>query len=358
MNGAFESTERAAGPLRIASLRGLLGGFGVPAMALVSLVAIIAILLGLQCGGLDKCFGVNAQASVARVNAKLAAEAPTEASVVPVVAASAVDQPVARPVTEVAMTKPALSGTVIKAQRADEMIGATFTALAADDAGWLAGASAATATAEAEVSTDADVTEVATADEVTDSEIYDEGDGAGPQELASTGETAIDAVTTAAIDRTPVEPLQRPKPLEVAAFVEEQVETPPAVKAEAKKKLVAVAKPAPVEEPAPAAKPAPKPKAAAAEPKQAEPKAETKVAVAKQTEPKQVQPARPDPVAGEVLTVAGDGVNVRAGPGKSQEKLFALAGGKKVRVGENRQGWLQVTDEEGRTGWVYKNYLE
>ena len=37
--------------------------------------------------------------------------------------------------------------------------------------------------------------------------------------------------------------------------------------------------------------------------------------------------------------------------------LFGLAGGEKVTVSENRRGWLKVTDDQGRTGWVYKDYL-
>ncbi len=48
---------------------------------------------------------------------------------------------------------------------------------------------------------------------------------------------------------------------------------------------------------------------------------------------------------------------MRSGPGKSNGKVFGLAGGEKVTVGENRRGWLKITDDQGRTGWVYKDYL-
>ncbi|MEO6396274.1 MAG: SH3 domain-containing protein [Devosia sp.] len=70
-------------------------------------------------------------------------------------------------------------------------------------------------------------------------------------------------------------------------------------------------------------------------------------------------PAQPKPSVEPSNTriVAGQGVNVRSGPGKSQSKLFALAGGTKVTIGENRKGWLEITDSKGRTGWVYKDYL-
>ena len=55
--------------------------------------------------------------------------------------------------------------------------------------------------------------------------------------------------------------------------------------------------------------------------------------------------------------MAGAGVNVRSGPGKSNGKVFGLTGGEKVTVGENQRGWLKITDDQGRTGWVYKDYL-
>jgi cytoskeletal protein RodZ len=55
--------------------------------------------------------------------------------------------------------------------------------------------------------------------------------------------------------------------------------------------------------------------------------------------------------------VAGQGVNVRSGPGKSKEKLFALPGGAEVTISSNERGWLKITDAQGRTGWIYKDYL-
>lgn len=55
--------------------------------------------------------------------------------------------------------------------------------------------------------------------------------------------------------------------------------------------------------------------------------------------------------------VAGSGVTVRAGPGKSNKALFSLAGGSDVSVLEDSKGWLKVRDAEGRTGWAYKDYI-
>jgi hypothetical protein len=57
--------------------------------------------------------------------------------------------------------------------------------------------------------------------------------------------------------------------------------------------------------------------------------------------------------------VAGQGVNVRLGPGKSNATLFALKGGAEVTLtGEAKRGWQQIKAADGRTGWVYGDYLK
>jgi uncharacterized protein YgiM (DUF1202 family) len=65
----------------------------------------------------------------------------------------------------------------------------------------------------------------------------------------------------------------------------------------------------------------------------------------------------PKKAKSDTRTVGGQGVNVRSGPGKSKGKLFALAGGEEVTVLDNEKGWLKVKDDQGRTGWIYKDYL-
>lgn len=56
--------------------------------------------------------------------------------------------------------------------------------------------------------------------------------------------------------------------------------------------------------------------------------------------------------------VAGQGVNVRSGPGKSTGVLFALNGGTEVSLtGGSKRGWLELRDARGRTGWAYTDYL-
>ena len=310
MNGAFDKLPLLARLPRWATSRQVLGRFGVPAMAIVGVGAITAILLGLQCGGLDRCFAGKTAAAVAST-APAVTPTPTSTPM------SAVAAPTAE-VIEVAMTKaPEVPEAVVRAQRADDMIGDTFVALASDDEGWLAGAAANAA---------------------ADPETYAEGDGAGPPPV---DETAAEAATAAA-GEAPVQPLQRPAPLDVVAFAEEPVETAASVKAEAERKLAEVSKPEPVAEPEPVAKPE-----SAAEPEPvAEPEPEAKP-----------EPAKAEAATGDARTIAGAGVNVRSGPGKSNGKLFALAGGEKVTVGENQRGWLKITDDQGRTGWIYKSYL-
>lgn len=307
MNGAFDRLQRVARLPRWATSRQVLGRFGVPAMAIVGVGAITAILLGLQCGGLDKCLA--GKPAVAAVASIAPAAEPTAA---PDVAA-----PVAQ-VVEVAMTRaPEVPEAVVRARRADDMIGDTFVALASDDAGWLAGAVASAA----------------------ETQVYDEGDGAGPP---PSDETAVEAATAAAGD-TPGVPLQRPEPLDVAAFAEEPAETAASVKAAAEQQLAEVAKPEPAVESEPAA-----------EPEQgAEPEPAAEPAAKPEPDP---EPAKAV-ASGDTRTIGGSGVNVRSGPGKSNGKLFALAGGEKVTVGENRRGWLKITDDQGRSGWIYKSYL-
>jgi hypothetical protein len=332
MNGAIDTLTQLANSRRRATTRQLLVRVGAPAMAIVGVGAIVAILVGLQCGGLDKCFAGARQATVASVTPAPATPVPPQAepatpqavSAPPAVVATAAPASAApaAPVTEVAMTEtPQVPEGVQRAQRVDQMIGNTFVTLASDDAGWLAGA-AATAAAEASAGAVA------------------EGDGSGPP--AQTGETAAQAADAVATGESPVMPMQRPSPLDVTAFADTPSTTSASVKAEAERKLAEVAR----SQPAPIADSPPEP--ARAEP--AKPEA---------TKPEAAKPeaAAPEAAAGDVRTVVGAGVNVRSGPGKSNARAFGLAGGEKVTVGENQRGWLKITDDQGRTGWVYKDYL-
>jgi len=314
------------GPPRLNFSLSHFGGIAIPAMAVSGLVGIIGVLLGLQCGGLDRCFAGPAPSTAAAVQPAAAAPKPAE--------------PRLTPDTVVAVHKAVADPAVAKAHKTDALIGATFAVIRADDAGWLAGARAAAARDVAEV---------------------EEGDGAGPPRVApdlqvaatpvptpteaNDGETAADAATAVAAVGDAVVPLNRPRPLEVAAFVEDPRTVTPDVRGAAEKKLADVEAAAPEKQPEVVAEPEKKPTKA------------RKVAKA----PEPTTEAAPEPVVvlapGATLTVAGDGVNVRSGPGKSTEKLFALAGGEKVTVSEDNKGWFKITDDEGRVGWVYKTFL-
>ena len=48
---------------------------------------------------------------------------------------------------------------------------------------------------------------------------------------------------------------------------------------------------------------------------------------------------------------------MRAAPGKSGKVLFVLGAGEVVKLGENSKGWIKVTDDQGRSGWVYKTFI-
>jgi SH3-like domain-containing protein len=71
-----------------------------------------------------------------------------------------------------------------------------------------------------------------------------------------------------------------------------------------------------------------------------------------------VKPATAEAKPSHVRKVAGAGVTVREGPGKSHGQLFSLAGGSEVTVLDDNKGWLKITDGKGRTGWAYKDYLK
>jgi len=62
--------------------------------------------------------------------------------------------------------------------------------------------------------------------------------------------------------------------------------------------------------------------------------------------------------ATDLKKVAGSGVTVRSGPGKSNKSLFNLSGGTEVSVLDESKGWLKIKDAQGRTGWAYKSYIK
>ena len=58
-------------------------------------------------------------------------------------------------------------------------------------------------------------------------------------------------------------------------------------------------------------------------------------------------------------SITGKGANVRAAPStKAGKVLFALRAGEIVTIVGNRRGWVQVKDDQGRTGWIYGDALK
>jgi uncharacterized protein YgiM (DUF1202 family) len=55
--------------------------------------------------------------------------------------------------------------------------------------------------------------------------------------------------------------------------------------------------------------------------------------------------------------VGVESLRVRSGPASATDQVFALKGGTAVSLGESRQGWVEITTEDGRTGWVYAKFL-
>lgn len=306
MNGAFDKLKRAKQAAQPNSIRDLLGGFALPAMAGIGTLAVVAVLAGLQCGGLDRCF-VGGEAKLAAV-----AVEPADAAEEPVAEERLTADQV---VTATPATTPAVAEPDARTRQMAALIGGSFDAIRADDDGWLSGAYSPALPPQVE-----------------------EGDGPGPvvaeadpvvpasRTSTASGDEAVAAI--AALEQ-PVKPLERPKPLAVTAFAEEPRSTAPAVKAAAEKQLAAVA--------------------AKVEPAEAEAKVEEKPA----GEPKKVAAVE----SGDTRTVSGSGANVRSGPGKSNKTLFTLAGGEKVKAGEDQRGWIKITDDQNRTGWIYKTYL-
>lgn len=62
-------------------------------------------------------------------------------------------------------------------------------------------------------------------------------------------------------------------------------------------------------------------------------------------------------VMAEMLSVKGDKVNIRSGPGKKYRVRWEYGDGFPLRILKKKGKWLQVKDFEGDSGWVYKNLL-
>ena len=64
------------------------------------------------------------------------------------------------------------------------------------------------------------------------------------------------------------------------------------------------------------------------------------------------------PVHGKMMTINGDKVNLRTGPGKTYSVKWEYGSGFPVKVVEKRGKWIKVKDFEGDTGWVHNSLLQ
>jgi len=65
--------------------------------------------------------------------------------------------------------------------------------------------------------------------------------------------------------------------------------------------------------------------------------------------------AAPAPT-GERVVVTANSLNVRSGPGTSNPAQFSLVSGAIVNVLSRSNGWVQVQDDQGRTGWISEQF--
>lgn len=81
---------------------------------------------------------------------------------------------------------------------------------------------------------------------------------------------------------------------------------------------------------------------------------EVSVAEAAPIEVASVEPAALPQVASDPNTLTAlESVNVRSGPGRTNNRVFVLAAGASVKVSEVSKGWLHITDGKRREGWAY-----
>jgi SH3-like domain-containing protein len=58
-----------------------------------------------------------------------------------------------------------------------------------------------------------------------------------------------------------------------------------------------------------------------------------------------------------LVSVAGENVNIRSGPGTNYSVVWELGEGFPLQVLEKKGDWIKVVDFEGDSGWVYKKLV-
>ncbi|OHB33398.1 MAG: hypothetical protein A2X84_04590 [Desulfuromonadaceae bacterium GWC2_58_13] len=57
----------------------------------------------------------------------------------------------------------------------------------------------------------------------------------------------------------------------------------------------------------------------------------------------------------QTVVVENDGVNVRQAPEKDAPVTFKAMRGEAFKVLDQSEDWLQIGDQQGRTGWIWKS---
>ena len=65
----------------------------------------------------------------------------------------------------------------------------------------------------------------------------------------------------------------------------------------------------------------------------------------------------PSTLLAEMLSVNGDKVNLRTGPGKGYKAKWEYGKGLPLMVIQRKGNWINVEDFEGDSGWIYKKLL-
>ncbi len=59
----------------------------------------------------------------------------------------------------------------------------------------------------------------------------------------------------------------------------------------------------------------------------------------------------------EIVSIKGDDINMRSGPGMNHPVLYSLGSGMPLDVINHSNDWLQIKDFEGDTGWVHQDMV-
>jgi len=63
-------------------------------------------------------------------------------------------------------------------------------------------------------------------------------------------------------------------------------------------------------------------------------------------------------VQAEMLSIDGENVQVRSGPGTKYSPKWVYGDGLPVKVLSKKGGWVKIRDFENDTGWVFNKYLK